>query len=375
MLTKTRIAHLSSVHPDGDTRIFHKMCVSLARNGADVHLVLAGVEPRTERDVRIHGVPKYHSRFRRAWTTVNDVYAKAIEIDADIYHIHDPELLRIGRKLIKKGKSVIYDSHEDLPRQILSKQYLKFRTLVSYASEFYENKIVGQLSGVIAATPTISKRFIEVNPNCIDVNNFPLLDELALADSSENKPITSLALCYVGGISKARGIHELLEVATDNREVILAGKFESAALEADVISHKNWKNIDYRGFVGREEVKEIYSSSLAGLVALHPVQNYLDALPVKMFEYMATGTAVIASNFPLWRSIVEESNCGLCVDPLKPEEISTALSYLANNRELATELGSNGRKAVLEKYNWSIEEAKLLDFYKSIISKDLNGDF
>jgi glycosyltransferase involved in cell wall biosynthesis len=105
---------------------------------------------------------------------------------------------------------------------------------------------------------------------------------------------------------------------------------------------------------------------VAGLVTLHPVINYLDALPVKMFEYMAAGIPVIASDFPLWREIVLGNQCGLCVDPMDPTAIAKAIDFLVIHPAEARQMGENGRRAVLERYNWSVEQAKLLTYYKNL---------
>lgn len=365
MSTKVKVVHLSSAHPDGDTRIFHKMCASSAKAGYDTSLILAGVKERTEQNVRIYSVEKTaKGRFSRVLNTVNSVYKKALELDADIYHLHDPELLRIGKKLIKNGKKVVYDAHEDLPRQILSKPYLKFRKPIGRLAESIENKYARKMSAIIAATPTIRDRFLKINSNCVDVNNYPILDELF---DSEIK--LGPSVCYVGGITKVRGLHELLEIANPEAKLILAGKFQTEALYEEAKNHKNWKHIDYRGFLDREGVKKVYEDSSIGLVTLHPIANYLDSLPVKMFEYMAAGKAVIASDFPLWRKIIEEANCGVCVNPLDTDSIDNAIVDLKSNPELLSAYGKNGRKAVIEKYNWTIEEKKLLDLYNKLVSR------
>ena len=104
-----------------------------------------------------------------------------------------------------------------------------------------------------------------------------------------------------------------------------------------------------------------------GLVTLHPLPNYKDALPVKMFEYMAAGIPVIASNFTLWQEIIEGNECGICVNPLEPRAINKAIQYLIDNPKTAQKMGENGRQAVKQKYNWAIEEKKLFLLYEKLL--------
>jgi glycosyltransferase involved in cell wall biosynthesis len=362
----SRIAHLSSAHSDGDVRIFHKECSSLAAEGFEVHLILSGVEERSENGVTIHSVPKYpNHRFKRMWTTVNDVYLKALEINADVYHLHDPELLRIALKLKRKGKIVIYDAHEDLPRQILGKPYLKFKNLISFLAERYENYVVRRINGVIAATPFIRDRFITIQPTTTDINNFPILEEFQ-AIKREN--VSPNSVCYVGGITRVRGIIELLDALSFCEfELFIAGPFESETLEQNCKNHLNWSKVNYLGILNREEVAKLYGKTAIGIVTLHPIINYLDSLPIKMFEYMYTGLATIASDFPLWKTIVVDNECGICINPLQPKEIAGAIAKLIQQPELAQKMGENGRKLALKKYNWDQEKIKLIKFYEQII--------
>ena len=122
------------------------------------------------------------------------------------------------------------------------------------------------------------------------------------------------------------------------------------------------------GFVDRDRVRQVLSRSMAGLVTLHPIINYIDALPVKMFEYMSAGIPVIASDFPLWREIIQGDDCGLLLDPLNPAAIAHAIDYLVSHPEEAQRMGKNGRTAVETKYNWTMEEKKLLAFYDNILN-------
>jgi len=370
MADRTSVVHLSSAHSRFDTRIFIKQTSSLATHGYSVSLVVAdGKGDEIKNGVAIADVGKSRGRLSRIFRTTNRVFRKAVQLDADLYHLHDPELIPIGLKLKRMGKRVIFDAHEDVPKQMLGKPYLGPMRLRALAGAFslYENFACAKFDGIVAATPYIRDKFLAINPRTVDINNFPVLGELDAAVAWEAK---RAEVCYVGGIGSIRGIRETvraMELVQSGTRLNLGGRFFEPALEAEIRAAVGWSHVNELGFLDRVGVRDVMGRSVAGLVTLHPIINYLDALPVKMFEYMAAGIPPIASNFPLWREIVEGNNCGLCVDPLDPAAIAKAIDYLVTHPEEARRMGENGRKAVLATYNWSIEEKKLLDFYAMVL--------
>jgi glycosyltransferase involved in cell wall biosynthesis len=367
-----KIAHLTSAHPRNDTRIFLKMCSSLASHGHTVSLVVAdGKSDEISNDVRIFDAGASTGRFDRIRNAPGRVLAQALALDADLYHLHDPELIPIGLKLKRLGHRVVFDSHEDVPKQMLSKPYLNKPALwfISKAFSVYEAWACANLDGVIAATPFIRDKFLSINHNTVDINNFPMLRELTTDVKWDNK---QLEVCYVGGIAKIRGIVEVCQamgLVQTKARLNLCGVFSEPDVEHSVKAILGWQRVNEFGFVDRAGVRDVLSRSVAGLVTLHPVINYIDALPVKMFEYMSAGIPVIASDFPLWREIIQGNDCGLLVDPLDPAAIAKAIDYLVTNPAVAHRMGANGRKAVNERYNWVIEEQKLFAFYERTISQ------
>jgi len=366
-----KVVHLTSAHDRFDTRIFVKECCSLSRAGYEVSLVVAdGKGDEVCESVVIYDVGKQAGRMNRMIKTTKNVFDKAKKLDADLYHIHDPELLPIGLKLKDLGKLVIYDAHEDVPMQILYKPYMNkiVRTLVSKVFALYEIWATKRFDAVIAATPFIRDKFLAINQQTVDVNNYPILDELVFEDidwaNKEN------IVCYVGSIDLFRGIAEIvqaMEYTETNSQLKIGGVFKNTSFEERVRNCPGWKSVDSVGWLQREKIRELLHSSMAGLVTLHPIVNYLDSLPVKMFEYMAAGIPVIASDFPLWKKIIESHECGICVNPLDPRDIATAIDYLISHPEEAIKMGKNGIKAVKEYYNWGSEATKLLSLYQKVL--------
>ncbi len=367
----TKICHMSTAHNASDIRIVRKECRAAVNAGFDTVVVVRGELPADCGKVRqVKVAAPSGGRLARFVLGAARIYRMAMRENADIYHFHDPDLLPYGLVMRARGAKVIYDAHEDVPRDILSKDWIPgpMRRLVSTTFEAFEDYAARRMTAVVAATPHIGERLRAVNPQTVIVNNYPFSDELASsAEGCVDAEQARTAFCYVGGVSSIRGAREMLE-ATRISELGLriAGPIETEALQRQMQLHDGWRFAEYLGVIDREAVRRLMNRSIAGLVLFHPEPNHVNAQPNKLFEYMSAGIPVIASHFPLWRDIVERFDCGICVDPLDPARIAEAMRLLAGDPPLARRMGYNGRAAVLERFNWEQEQGRLLQLYREL---------
>ena len=364
-----KVCHVTSVHQSLDDRIFLRECRSLAEAGFSTYLVAPNCESVISEGVNIINVDSsVEGRIKRMLYTTRKVYKKALDLNCDVYHFHDPEMLPFAKKLKRKGKKVIYDAHEDVPKQIMGKYWIPsfLRKLISKYFEKYENKIAKKLDRIISATNTITERFSLINSESYTINNYPLLSEMSTV--RHNWEAKEKTLCFTGAISKIRGLSEIIKsIENLDAKFILAGVFSPVEYKNELENEEGWKKVHNKGFVSRDDVKSIFEQSMLGVVTYLPLPNHVDAQPAKLFEYMAAGLPMIASNFPLWLEIVEENECGICVDPTSPKELSVAIDRILSNPKLAEQMGNKGRKAVVEKYSWEAESKKLVELYKSLV--------
>lgn len=353
-----KVCHLTSAHPQEDIRIFHKECVSLADAGYTVFQISCGTTYE-KKGVHLIGIgPQQTRRLSRMIKSSKTVYKSAIELDADIYHFHDPELLPYGLKLKKRGKKVVFDSHEDVSAQILDKNWIPkpIRKVVSVLYKTYETYVVKKLDAVVAATPHIAEAFENRCKQVVIVNNYPRLDDIEFHNTpfTERKSI----VCYAGGINEIRGEKIMIEAMKDvDGILILAGEHEKKDLG---------ENIRYIGLIDRAGINTLYGNSVAGLCILKPIENYYYSQPIKVYEYMAAGLPYICSDFPGWRSVAESSGAGFVVNPQDIQGIRNTISSLLSDRRKAEEMGRKGREYVIKNCNWSNEEMKLLSLYQMI---------
>lgn len=365
-----KICHFTSVHPIDDIRIFHKECVSLAANGYDVTLIACGenaFEDVVEGVKRISLNVPVKNRLQRFFKRSKAVYKKAIEVNADIYHFHDPELLPIGYLLHRKNKIVIFDAHEDFPKQILQKTYIPkiLRSIVSKGAFILDKFFSKKLDLIFSTAPSITNKYNNSGCTCVEVCNYPILRNTVLPTWETRKN----NICYAGGITKIRGIENLLDSITKTEYVLnLAGPFSNISYENKLKSHPGWKYVNYFGYVTQEALLTIYNESKIGIGLFLPAPNHNEGISTKLYEYMYAGLPVIVSDcVKSNKETVSKHKCGIVVNPFITNEIITAIEKLMNDDKLAYEMGANGRKAVEELYNWKNEEKKLLNAYSQLL--------
>ena len=177
------------------------------------------------------------------------------------------------------------------------------------------------------------------------------------------------AACYVGGVTRVRGAHELVDaMAHVDAELLLAGAFSPPALRDEVERSAGWARVRYLGRLGHERIPGVLAQARVGLIPLHPIGNYVEAYPVKLFEYMAAGLPVIATDVPLWREVLETHGCGVCVPHGSPERLGAAIGELLDDDERARGMGERGRAAAVEHYSWETQAAVLLELYAELLS-------
>jgi len=374
---RLKVVHMTSVHSAADPRIFHKECRSLARAGFDVTVV--GPYPRdtTADAVQIRSVCRDRSRLVRMTRTAWRVYDRARRENADIYHFHDPELVPFGFLLLLGGRRVIYDIHEDLPKDVLSKHYLPVwcRPFVAWVAENMQRVTCRRFSALVAVTPSIASRFSSVNPRTVVVRNFPYAEELIHAGKAVPWEQRRQSVAYVGGITVQRAIREMVSAmallpASLPAKLELAGpEVPEEADSADLRRNPGWKRVHHHGFLDQRSTFQLLHNVRAGLVLFHPEPNHVEAMPQKIFEYMGAGLPVIASDFPLWRRIIGGTGCGIFVDPRNPNQIAKAIEYVLSHPRAAEEMGHRGQVAVAERFNWNSEANTLVHLYRQIESE------
>ncbi len=330
-MEKIKVCHVTSVHNRYDTRIFIKECVSLAKKYHTTLLVIDGGVNEKKDGVEIVSINHtFKNRYDRILHSSKILLDKAIEIDAQIYHLHDPELLSLGVKLQKRGKKVIFDSHEDYALNISEKTWLvkPIRKIVCTMYKQKEKRILKKFSAVISVTPSIVERLKKINENTVMITNFP-------TQISCEKRTFSRTICFAGGIVPHYMHDKIIEAISeiDNITYKIAGKIDKNYLEY-LKTVKGFEKVEFLGMLNYDSVCQLYEKSAVGMV----VCNYKKALGfkrgtmgiLKFFEYIAMGLPMVATDFELWKPIVEnEGNpLGVTVCPTDVLQIREGIEKL-----------------------------------------------
>lgn len=368
------IVHFSSVHQVTDVRVFLKECRSLAKAGYRVTLVARGTESGEVDGVRQiavdHTAPG--GRLGRMILGTTQVVRRAWAEKGDLYHLHDPELIPFGLLMKWNGKKVIYDAHESIRDQLLSKPYLPSwsRKPISKIVGWIEDFAIRRFDSVVTATPHIAE--ILHTPHTVSVGNFPVSEELSQNSASDLREAGKVV--FIGGFTRIRGAGEMVKAMGIVNQIAPAKLTICGTMPASVRSGvealPEWSFVEDLGWQDRESTQYHRSTAACGLCVFHPEPNHVEALPNKLFEYMGAGLPVVASDFPYWRQFVDETGAGVMVDPLDPQSIADGILEIIRNPERAQQMGEAGAMAVRERFNWDAEAEKLVGAYRAILEPD-----
>tara|TARA_A100001035_G_scaffold261555_1_gene240633 strand:+ start:744 stop:1847 length:1104 start_codon:yes stop_codon:yes gene_type:complete len=362
-----KLIHLSSTHKRFDSRIFHKICVSASNAGHQVTLIVAdGKGCETSNNVRIIDVGHSPNRLTRLLINPIKILLKTISYRNCIFHLHDPELLFISLFLRRKKTRVIYDMHENLHIQILSKEWIigsyLLKKLIANFSILYQKFFIKKIDYLIVAQPVMKIFYSNMNKNIVDINNFAKPLEYIKNQKFINKKFN---LVYAGGLSEDKGLINminLIKYLPESYKLHIAGPIDYS--QKELIEKLNHKKIIFYGLLSNKELNLLYQNCSIGLIMFNNVGQYSMSYSIKLFEYIQFGMTVIMPNFGDWVDFNKQYKVGINIDPKNTKECAKKIINLEEN--LLEDFFYSNKLLQNNKFNWEKEYIKLEKRYKSI---------
>lgn len=369
------VCHIISGYFRNDARVFERQCKSLHNSSKKVCILTNDGEKEEVLDgIKIFSCRIFFSNriFVLLFATFQ-FFFKANKINADVYQIHSPELIFLGLIFKLKGKKIIYDAHEDLPRHILEKEWLFwlpifFRKILGYCVEKYLIFALKRYDEVITPHHHVNQQFIEKKIRSSLITNFPII-KTSKKTSLNEYLCKDNVICYTGTVYSYSNQEEILQAINKikNIKYKVAGYFKPDHLKS-LSKFKGYDSLEYLGRIPWNDLNDFYEKTSIGIVIYDYKLNLGDRLGTygtnKIFEYMEASLPIICTNFELWNKIVDDYKCGITVNPGDVNEIKNAIEFLIENKDLAYELGQNGRNAVENKFNWNLQEEDYLTIFR-----------
>jgi glycosyltransferase involved in cell wall biosynthesis len=239
----------------------------------------------------------------------------------------------------------------------------QYRVLIDRpAAESVAKRAFGAAKALLAVSEEVAawlKEFagtqgkIHVVPNGIRPQRFPS-DQVPLAPAQQGV----FTVGFVGTLKAWHGLSVLVEAFDrlhtehqDTRLLIVGEGPERKKIEADLAQRGLAEAARFTGAVGPEEVPG-FLASMDVAVAPYPPLNQFYFSPLKVYEYMAAGRAVVASGIGQLNKLIQNEQNGLLVPPGDPDALARALARLRQDRRLCEQLGAAGRQTVLSGFTW-----------------------
>ncbi len=302
---------------------------------------------------------------------------KALLYGADVYHLHNPDMVVVAFILKMFGKKVIYDTHEDYSKRLLLRSWIpdllkKPLTMIVTRSE----KLLSYIADATFVTQENQvkqfgrKAYLLRNAPYLTDELLTKIEELRVSIMNEHDVFR---LVYIGGLSRHRGLFTMLDALEIlNRNFLvrlwLAGPDLEGCLE-EAKCHPAWQFVDYLDVLRHENALAYISRADLGLAVLSDVGDHKAARPSKLFEYMAMGCPFVASDFRLWREFIEPYQAGWWIEPDDAKILTDTIIEASISLDELKSRGNQGKEFISE-FNWKNESRILLDVYNKILNTD-----
>ena len=378
-LNKPVICHFSSVHTIDDTRVFHRECISLAAH-FDVKLIAIGNENKVINGVQVIGIQSSKKKIFRVFSSGLKAFAAALQTNAVLYHIHDPEMIPFGILLSISGKHVIYDIHENSAGDIQYREWIpaywrklfvSIYTLMLKAANEYMHIIP-----VIADEELKEKLFLKEG-NYTIIQNFASIKQLQAFRIENRFQNTEKDLIYAGLIQDHYyNIHPILEaIELLNQKNIftklhLIGTLGWGIIDEILNQHPKLEpgQVIFYGKLKPDEVFEISKKCKIGICLKNQSDELVFSHERKLFEYIGLGLPSIFCDKKIYVDLNKSNQIGIAVDLNSPAEISNAIFVLLHDEKLHKKIQKNCLKLSDSYLNWETEYLKLKNSYTNLIS-------
>lgn len=376
----SRIAIVTSIHPDFDARIW-KHARILAANGVGVDLICPWEvgEQEVLDGVTLHPFPKATSRMSRLFQIPARVLPRLRKIlrDVDIVHFHDIDLLP-WMAIVSLFKPVVYDVHENYAHEMLVRDWVPvlLRRPLFHAvhwGQFFMSMVV---RNIVLVAPSQKPDFSHRRFNQIYLYNYA---SIALLDGVVNDhEKREDVVVFIGSQHVNNGSLLLLDIAEKaverlpNIKFLATDRFSSAAFRSHVISEIERRGLNERfkliPNVKPHELMAVLNQATIGISPNLRVPQQIMGIHTKIFEYMAAGLPVVVSDLPHQLEVVSNTSAGLLARPEDADSFVDAVERLVGNRSYATQFGQNGQRGFRDQYCYESQAEELLAFYDQILA-------
>ncbi|MBN8824115.1 MULTISPECIES: glycosyltransferase [unclassified Spirosoma] len=368
-----RVFHVSTAHPAQDPRIVFKQCPTLAEQ-YEVYCALPHADSACSESIHFIRLPYFRRVIWRALFTSPYALIRGLWLRPQLVHVYVPEFLPFAFVFQLLGANVIYEVQENLYKKMYVKTLNRGRLL---EKAFYKiDQFARKHCYLIFTEHAYLTTYTSLTKPYEVIYNYPLPGFLEPFRTPYYPSPTKPSFFYIGLLSFERAFDTLVDALAQLKATypeFVVHLFGSRTFTDDDLArlprfNEVKANLRFYGYTDQREAFRYAAGATAGLALLKPVGDYPDSYTTKLFEYMALGLPVITSDFPLYKQVVEQHQCGFCVSPNNPAEIADALRYLIEHPKEALAMGLRGYEAVKKHYTWTTEARKLLSFYERVLN-------